>query len=181
MTDSLTIRPVVAEDAAPLRAFFDGVDGADLTFLPVSGPDAVDRAGVDGGTHLVALDAAGGDVAPTVVGFCGIVRGEGWSQHVGRLGVVLDPQVRGVGLGVRLVMATLQQALDTGLEKVFVEVRSDQQPVLSLFTGLGFQPEALLTDQLRDPEGATYDLVVLAHRVDDVRGLLTATGLGAQA
>lgn len=168
----LSIRPVTAEDTTAIAAFLDGVGGADLTFLPIAPTDAA-TAFESSGTHLVAVREATGDV----VGFCGIVPGDGWSQHVGRLGVVLDPHVRGAGLGARLVTSALQGALDTGLEKVFVEVRSDQQAVLGLFTTLGFQSEALLTEHLRDPDGQTYDLLVLAHRVADVRALIAATGL----
>ena len=42
---------------------------------------------------------------------------------------------------------------------------------------MGFQPEALLRDHLRDPDGRLHDLVMLAHGVDEQWSAMLAVGL----
>ena len=46
-----------------------------------------------------------------------------------------------------------------------------------MFTGLGFEAEALLRDQIRDRTGELRDVLVLAHRVDDNWSGLATLGL----
>ena len=175
---SVELAPVAADLTEQLASFLTAIDGADRTFLDRGTDDpAVARRIAQhygrqtDGTYVVAIRDR------VVVGFAGVTEGAGWSRHVGHLRVVVDPASRRSGVGALLVMAVLAAALDRGLAKVVVEVRSDQQPVIALFTSLGFQAEALLTDHLRDPDGRDYDLITLAHRVDEIRGLVTATGL----
>lgn len=159
--------------------FLVGLDGDDQTFLgvPVDGREVAERAArrwatQEGGRTIVAADAG------AVVGLVWVEVGSAWSAHVGRLRVVLAPAVRGRGLGRRLALAGLEAALELGLAKVVVEVRSDQDAVIGLFAGLGFVPEALLTDQIRTPDGEYHDLITLAHRADQILALVAV--LGAQ-
>jgi RimJ/RimL family protein N-acetyltransferase len=42
-----------------------------------------------------------------------------------------------------------------------------QDPAIRMFKKIGFTPEALLRDHLRDRKGTMRDLVLLAHFVDD--------------
>ena len=43
---------------------------------------------------------------------------------------------------------------------------TDQQGAIAVFEGLGFKPEAILREHVRDDAGAAYDLVVLSHGSD---------------
>jgi len=174
------IEPAVPADAEPLAAFLHSLGGADQTFLsaPMDDPDVAHRVAAGyatqaDGLYLVARIEPGSPV----VGFAGVTPGAGWSAHVGQLRVVVDPGRRGTGLGAHLAMTALTGALEQGLEKIVVEVRSDQDAVLGLFGSLGFQPEALLTNQLRDPAGDYFDLITLAHSRRDIEALVAATGL----
>ena len=54
---------------------------------------------------------------------------------------------------------------------------ADQQPAIGLFTVLGFRPEALLTNYVRDRSGDLHDLLVLAHDVEDVQSAMATTGI----
>ena len=183
MTTSHPIVPAAAEHRDELITFLGAVENADQTFLGAHATEqsTIDRiVRQDGGRHYIAHsnpDAGGPNV---VVGFSSVTAGSGWSRHVGQLRVVVDPSARGTGLGGQLALAALAGAHECGLEKVVVDVRSDQEPVQNLFVQLGFRPEALLTDHLKGPDGVTYDLLTLAHRVEEVGGLLVATGI-AQA
>ena len=53
-----------------------------------------------------------------------------------------------------------------------------QDSTIALFTRLGFRAEALLEDQVQDPDGSTTrDLIVLANRTDADWSLLATVGL----
>ena len=74
--------------------------------------------------------------------------------------------MRGSGLGRKLVQHSLRAAVDAGLRKVVVELTTESDAVVELFTDLGFTGEALLRDHIRDHNGALHDILMLAHHVD---------------
>ena len=45
------------------------------------------------------------------------------------------------------------EALNLGLTKMVVEVVADQEATIAMFRSLGFDPEALLADHVRDQAG----------------------------
>jgi ribosomal protein S18 acetylase RimI-like enzyme len=126
----------------------------------------------EGARHLVTLDAEG-----SVVAYGSVQPGQGWSSHVGEITLIVDPRFRGRGLARPLARRVLTEALRSGLEKVVVEVVADETSAVRLFTSLGFEPEALLRDHVRDREGHLRDLMILAHPVQDTWGVLAATGV----
>ena len=69
------------------------------------------------------------------------------------------------------------EALDLGLKKLVVEVVADQDSTISLFRSLGFDPEALLKDHVRDQSGAVRDLMILALSVEQSYRAMTTAGL----
>ena len=58
-----------------------------------------------------------------------------------------------------------------------VEVISDQEATILMFRSLGFEPEALLLDHVRDRTGRLRDLLVLAHSVDEQLAALEVAGI----
>ena len=110
-----------------------------------------------------------------VVGYVAVLPLVGWSSHVGSLRVVVDPAVRGRGVGRALARHGLLTSLEMGLTKTVVEVVVDAVPAIGMFEAIGFEPEALLRDHVRDRRGELRDLVVLAHAVDETwSGMATA-------
>lgn len=112
----------------------------------------------------------------TVVGFGALSPKSGWSSHVDELRLVTHPGHRRKGVGRLLAQDLLKKAIDAGMEKVMVEVVAEDEGTISLFRGLGFQPEALLIDHIKDRQGETHDLVLLGHNVAEVRGALESLG-----
>jgi len=53
----------------------------------------------------------------------------------------------------------------------------DQKGAIATFEGLGFRPEALLRDQVKDREGNKHDLLVLSHEVARFESQLAAYGV----
>jgi ribosomal protein S18 acetylase RimI-like enzyme len=172
----MEIRPIEAGDSAALSRFFERIPESDRSFLKedVEDPHVLadwvqPRAG-----RTIALD--GGEV----VGSVAVVRLVGWSSHVGEVRLVVDPDHRGQGVGRRLARQAVLDAVDMDLRKLVVEVIADQAPLIAMFRGLGFEPEALLTDHVRDRTGQTRDLIVLANSVDEQFAALTTAGVADQ-
>ena len=90
---------------------------------------------------------------------------------------LVDPARGGAGVGRRLARDALLGALDRNLSKIVVEVVADALPAIAMFEGLGFEPEALLRDHVRDGQGRLRDLIVLAHSVDETWSGMAAAGL----
>lgn len=88
-----------------------------------------------------------------------------WSSHVADLRVTVATEMRGKGLGRSLTQQAFAWALATGVEKVTAQMTLDQKGAISVFEGLGFRPEALLRDHVRDHEGEKHDLLILSHEV----------------
>jgi ribosomal protein S18 acetylase RimI-like enzyme len=101
-----------------------------------------------------------------VVGYVAVVPLHGWSSHVGEVRVIVDPDHRGRGIGRALARHAVTGAIELDLRKMVVEVVADQEATVAMFRALGFDPEALLTDHVRDQSGALRDLMILAHSVE---------------
>ena len=85
--------------------------------------------------------------------------------------LVVDPEHRGRGIGRALARRAVLEAVELGLAKLVVEVIADQAALIGMFRALGFEPEALLADHVRDRSGEVRDLMVLANAVEcAVRG-----------
>lgn len=169
MTD---VRPLAADLVPAVTAFFARVPESDHSSFAedVLAPGLVQSWLEDTrGRRFVAVD---GD---DVVGYLAVLPLVGWSAHVGSVRLVVDPARRGQGIGRALARHGLLTGLGLGLDKLVVEVVADAEPAIAMFEKLGYQPEALLHDHVRDKAGRTRDLVVLAHAVDDTwSGMATA-------
>jgi hypothetical protein len=67
-------------------------------------------------------------------------------------------------------------ALEMRLAKLVVEVIADQEALVGMFRTLGFEPEALLTDHVRDRAGELRGLMVLASSVEGHFASMAAAG-----
>ena len=100
-----------------------------------------------------------------------------WSQHVGELRVLISGEMRGKGLGRALTDAIFAQALDRGIEKMVAQMTIDQKGAIATFEELGFRPEALLRDHVKDRLGEKHDLLVYSHDVGAFQSQLDAYGV----
>ncbi len=169
------IRPLDEGCRAALEAFFQRVPEGDRTSFAedVLAPGIVEEWLADErARRSVAVDDDGG-----VLGYVAVLPLVGWSSHVGSLRVVVDPAARGQGVGRDLARHGLLTSLEMGLTKTVVEVVADAVPAIGMFEGIGFEPEALLRDHVRDKNGALRDLVVLAHLVDGTWSGMATVGI----
>jgi ribosomal protein S18 acetylase RimI-like enzyme len=167
-------RPFTAGDVAAVETFLDRIPGGESTFFKedITADGLVGRWAADPAVRrTLAWDGN------EVIGYAAVIPGVGWSSHVGEIRLVVDPGRRRSGIGHALAHRALIDALHAGLGKVVVEVVADQEAAIHLFTGLGFTPEAILANHVRDRSGEVHDLMVLAHNVDEVQSLIATTGI----
>ena len=176
----MDLRPIQPDDLELITEFFERVPERDRTFFNEDVLDPVVVEGFlhprDGDQRLILLDEDGS----VVVGWVALFGGVGWSQHVARIGLVVDPAARGRGLGKRLAREGLLRGLQAGYSKLVVEIIAEERPAIAMFQAIGFQIEALLLDHVRDLAGNVHDLVVLTHHAEQARSELDAVGIGSE-
>ncbi|MCW2714923.1 MAG: Sortase-like acyltransferase [Frankiales bacterium] len=170
----MDVQPLSPELAEPLEAFFLRVPESDHNSFAedVLQPGIVQTWLQDSRNRRAVAVEAG-----AVNGYVAVLPLVGWSSHVGSLRVVVDPAARGKGVGRALSRYGLMAALELGLTKIVVEVVVDAVPAIGMFEALGFEPEALLRDHVRDKSGELHDLVVLAHLVEGTWSAMATVGL----
>jgi L-amino acid N-acyltransferase YncA len=167
------VRALTNDDVDALTAFFASVPEGDRTFFKedVDDREVIAKWTAPGDARSIAVE---GDV---VLGSVAVARLRGWSSHVGEVRVIVDPAHRGRGIGRALARAAILDALELKVRKLVVEVVAEEDSTIAMFRSLGFDPEALLTDHVRDHAGQLRDLLILAHAVDDSIRTMVTTGL----
>jgi ribosomal protein S18 acetylase RimI-like enzyme len=169
----MELRPVQPEDEAALLDFFRRIPDADRTFFKedIEDPDVPRSWARPGTAHLIAVQDG------EVVGSVAVVPLHGWSGHVGEIRLVVDPEHRGHGVGLALARSAVREAMEMSLAKLVVEVIAEQESLIGMFRALGFEPEALLADHVRDRSGEVRDLMVLANSVESQFAAMSAAGI----
>ena len=176
--ERFTLRRMGDGDREAVLAFARALPEHDLVFLPrdITEPKVVDAwlRGIGRG-DIVSVLACRGEA---VVGCSTLVRDpHSWSAHVGELRLVLLPDLRGKGLGQLLAQEAFVLGLEAGCEKMTAQMTVDQTGAIAIFEGLGFAPEAMLRDHVRDRSGQVSDVVVLSHDVARFRARLETYGV----
>lgn len=165
----VTLRPMVKKDQRALYEFFRRVPREDLLFLR----DDVLRPGtiqswvdeLDYGRVLPFLALVDG----RVVGDATLHRRAlGWTRHLGKVRLVIDPQYRQKGLGSLLIKELIEIAKGLKLERLVVELMGSQQAALAAFRHLGFERAAVLYHHVKDRAGRPQDLVIMIHDLEEV-------------
>jgi L-amino acid N-acyltransferase YncA len=169
----MEIKQLEPADRVALTRFLARIPEADRTFFKedLADPGVAERWTQPGTARVVAVDES------EVVGWLNVVPLHGWSDHVGEVRLIVDPGHRGRGIGRALARQAIVEALALGLKKVVVEVIAVQEETIAMFRSLGFDPEALLADHVRDRAGELRDLMVLAQTVDDQFASIAAAGI----
>ena len=174
----MTIEALEPRHLDALRRFLQALPEGDRTFMKEDVTDpACSEAWVRGGGRARRFAAVEGD---EVLGILFLIPLTGWSSHVGEIRVVVAEAARGRGVGRALAEYAVLRAAEEGLQKVVIEMVAEQEPAVRMFTGLGFQGEALLVDHIRDRAGELRDVLVLAHYMDDNWSAMASVGLGEE-
>jgi ribosomal protein S18 acetylase RimI-like enzyme len=97
-----------------------------------------------------------------VIGWCDILPASlpGF-RHCGRLGMGVRQDYRSLGIGKKLLMATLNQARERELERVELEVYVSNQPAIELYQKAGFVVEGI-KKKGRKLDGVYEDVMCMA-------------------
>ena len=175
----VTLRLMERGDAEAIVSFARQLPHHDLLFLrrDITQPKQVEvwveriEAGLT--TSLLLIDE-GGEIA----GYATVDRNDlPWSPHVAELRVLVGPSVREQGAGRLLTEEAFRIALEMKVEKIIAQMTIDQQQAISVFRTLGFKPEAVLREHVKDREGVKHDLVILSHDVAEAQRRRAATGI----
>ena len=94
--------------------------------------------------HLVGLDGS------RVVAWAQIERGGGTSvAHRGDLGMGVLPSYRGSGLGKRMLNECIAAARARGIDRIELEVRTDNRRALELYRDSGFAVESIVKKAMK--------------------------------
>lgn len=174
----IILRLMTAADEAAVLAFAQSLPMRDLLFLErdITHPKVVSAWARDVEEGKIISVLALRD--QQIVGCNAIVTDAlSWSRHVGELRVLVSPEMRGTGLGRTLTQEAFVLALQHGLERLTAQMTPDQQGALSMFASLGFRPEALLRNHVKDRDGAPHDIVIVAHDVAERQAQHEALGI----
>ncbi|MBA4179264.1 MAG: GNAT family N-acetyltransferase [Anaerolinea sp.] len=177
-TRTITLRYMDAGDKPAMLAFARALPEHDLLFLrrDITQEPAVDSwlRDIEAGLITTVLAISDGEI----VGYGTIHRNDlRWSAHVAELRVMVAESMRGKGLGRILTQEAFAIALASGIEKIEARMTLDQKGAISTFEGLGFRPEALLRDQVKDREGNKHDMLILTHEVARFESAMHAYGV----
>lgn len=174
----MDLRVIEPPDLEALQDFFRRIPEGDRTFFneDVLDPEVVGSFMTprNGDDRAILIDETG-----AIIGWLALFGGVGWSSHVARLVVIVDPGNRGAGIGKRLAREGLTRGLKGGYSKLVVEIVADERPAIGMFQAIGFEIEALLRDHVRDQAGTVRDLVVLAHHAEKEWSEMQVLGLQA--
>ena len=101
-----------------------------------------------------------------------------WSRHLAELRVLVHPDYRETGLGRAMIREVFALAVNRGVEKVIARMTLDQTAARSLFQELGFRPEALHENEVKDRAGKLHDVLRMAVDVQALLARRDSYGLG---
>lgn len=162
----VVLRLMQREDGKGLLAFARALPPHDLLFLR---RDITRQAGVDawlGDLEQGLITTILAEERGEFVGYATVHRGDlDWSRHVAELRVMVTGKGKGRGLGRVLIENAFAVALALGIEKLYGRMTLDQMAARTLFEELGFKPEGLLRDEVKDRTGKKHDVLLLGHDI----------------
>ena len=106
-----------------------------------------------------------------IIGYASIERGRlRWTRHVAEIRVMVDVDVRRLGLGHVLLGLAFEAALSDEVAKIIAQMTPNQVGARKIFEQLGFVEDAVLTRHVASADGELHDLLVM--RFDTAQRLL---------
>ena len=150
-----TVRPATAGDARAMAELFAAV-AVERTGIATEPPVDIDER-----TALFARTAAGSVVAVGGGQIVGMLHVEVSRHGFGEIGMLVDRDWRGCGVGRALVQAAISWARGRGLHKLCLEVFAHNTAAIALYRKSGFVEEGRRTRQYRRANGELWDSIVM--------------------
>ncbi len=151
-----------------IRKFAASLPSSDLVFLrmDITQPEALDEwmDNVRKGRTITVLAELGDEI----IGYGNLhLSNLQWTRHIGEIRILVAGKHRRLGVGRELVTDMADIAGEKGLSRVVAHIASTQPRVRAMFEELGFEPEALLTDWLKDHGGKVHDLIIMSRGIEE--------------
>ena len=116
---------------------------------------------VDARTLRYAASAGGSHVAVAGGTIIGTIHVSGDGSGVGELGMLVEREWRGRGVGSALVTAAIDRARSDGLRKLALEVFPHNAAGIALYRKFGFAEEGRRVGHYRRTSGELWDSIVM--------------------
>jgi putative acetyltransferase len=149
------VRPASVEDAGALAEMYAAVaeerDG-------IAGEPPVD---IDQRAALFARSVEGSVVAVAGGQIIGMLHVQASRHGFGEIGMLVDRDWRGRGVGSALMLAAIGLARQRGLHKLSLEVFAHNAGAIALYRKCGFVEEGRRTAQYRRASGELWDAIIM--------------------
>ncbi len=164
---TISLQYMTPADATAFMAFARSVPSHDLLFLRT---DITTVEGVNEWVDAVLQGQMGVILAydgTRIVGFSSVTRNPtSWARHIAELSVIVGPEARHHGFGLRLTEEAFRAAEDLAVMRMIARMTLEQARAIELFRSLGFVPMAILADQVIDQDGKRYDLLMMHQDIE---------------
>ncbi len=150
-----TIRPAAADDGRAMAELFAAVAG-ERTGIATEPPVDIDERAAQ-----FARTAAASLVAAADGQIVGMLHIEASRHGFGELGMLVDRDWRGRGVGSALVRAAIIRARGQGLHKLCLEVFAHNTAAIALYRKSGFVEEGRRARQYRRASGELWDSIIM--------------------
>ena len=116
---------------------------------------------VDERTVQFSASVAGSIVAAAGDQIIGMIHVEVSRHGFGELGMLVDREWRGRGVGTALLQASIDWARDQGLHKLCLEVFAHNTAAIALYRRCGFVEEGHRVNHYRRASGELWDSIVM--------------------
>jgi RimJ/RimL family protein N-acetyltransferase len=149
------VRPASPADARPMAELFAAV-AEERTGIASEPPiDVEQRTAQFTASMASSIVAAAGDQ------IVGMINTEVSRYGFGELGMLVDRDWRGRGVGSALLQATIDWARDHGLHKLSLEVFAHNTAAITLYRKCGFVEEGHRVKHYRRASGELWDSIVM--------------------
>lgn len=172
LTSGITVRPMSAADSSDLLSFFRRIPVQERQLFreDVTQPSVIEgRVRNLNPARILPLVAFQG---PRIVADATLHRDSGgWSLHLGKVRLTIDPEFRGRGLARLLLQEFLDLSKSLGVAILEGEILDVQHKAASLFEEMGFQCVATLSQHAIDLSGRVHDIRLYACVIQQPEGL----------
>jgi GNAT superfamily N-acetyltransferase len=156
------LRQLLPEDEKEFHQFFQGIPEPERMFIKHRVQDLKVIhdwcKNIDYGRNLPLL----GLIDKKIVGAATLHQQlGGWKRHIGRVSVLVHPDVRGRGLARALISEILDLARRASLERVEAEFIGEQETAMKMFAMLGFNQLLRVDDYVKDMQAITHDYILM--------------------
>ncbi|HMK35560.1 MAG TPA: GNAT family protein [Desulfomonilaceae bacterium] len=166
---SVLLRPVTRSDEEALKKFFSLIPDAEKWFLIEKFTDSellhewIEQLNYDRVLPIVAVVEDSGEI----IGNVRLYRSSSPSvKHVAHMRVTVLPAYRHLKVGGWMILDSVKQAMDLGIEKIIAEmVEGLEDPAVNAALKLGFRQEGLLPNYVKDRRGRLRNLIIMVKNL----------------